>query len=282
MPTVATFLTPASTVTPVLADGNFNAPFNVTATFTPDSPGGSCAALVYRQYVSGGFTVDGLAVPHYLCQASGVLLNATPQEDGCPPNVNNCTGATAYGYRQCVMTADGYTNPDQPTGANFWMFDAPGFTNVQAGHTYGVNLNFRGEIQNTGATMAQNTWQVIGTVVTSAINSAPPPAPMMTCAHDETPIGLHIDDNAEGKRFAILSLARAPNAPPLNPAAVKLRLWDKSGHEIHPEPATAHEVGNRRKATAHLLYPLPAKAAPIRGAVALDGEHWGELAAVFD
>ncbi len=283
MPTVATFVTPNGTVAPVLSDGNFNAPFNVTATFTPDGPGGSCAALSYRQYVSGTFSVNGLVVPFYLCQASGVQLSATTaQEDGCPPNGNNCTGATAYGYRQCVMIADGYTNPDQPTGADYWMFDAPGFTNVQAGTTYAMNLTFRGEIQNNGATMTQSTWQVAGTVTTAASNSAPAPDLATSCAHDETPIGLRVDDTPEGKRMAILSLARAPGSPPLNPSAVGLRLWDKAGHEIHAEPATAHEVGDRRRTTAHLFYPLPAKAAPVKGSVALNGEHWGEMPAQFD
>jgi hypothetical protein len=280
MSSVLSFTTPAATLTPVLASGNFTAQFNATATFEPDTPGGSCADLFYRQYLFGTYTVDGLAITHYLCRATNVVISpSVPREDGCPPVGSNCTGASAYGYRQCNMTNQYYSNPDQATGANFWMSDTPGFYNVQPGHTYGLNLNFNGQIENAGGVVTQANWQVLGSATTPATTTAPLTAG--SCSHNETPVGLSVADHPEGGRVAILSVARDAGAPALNAAAVDLRLWDRFGREIQTGPAVVHEIGNARAATAHLVYPLPADAQPVKGLVAMDGVPWGELPALF-
>ncbi|UAL09043.1 hypothetical protein [Caulobacter segnis] len=280
MPSVLSFTTPATPITPVLASGNFTAQFNVTATFQPDTPGGSCAALVYRQYLYGSYTVDGVTIPHYLCQATNIVISPTvPQEDGCPPVGSNCTGASAYGYRQCNMTNQYYSNPDQATGANFWMSDTPGFYNVQPGHIYGLNLNFNGQIQNAGATLSQANWQVLGSATTPP--TATPPSTAGGCTHNETPVGLSVADHPDGGRVAILSLARDAGAPAVDTAAVKLRLFDRLDRQIQAGPATAHEIGDGRAATAHLIHALPADAAPVKGLVSMDGVLWGELPAFF-
>jgi len=277
MPKVVAFNTPPTTLTPVLSGTSFTAPFNVTAVFAPDTVGGSCAALVYRQYIFGTFAINSVVVPHYLCQTSGVLMSpSTPLEDGCPPNGTNCTGTTAYGYRQCAMTNDGYFNPDQATGAEFWMYDAPGFTNVQPGTVYALNLNFRGEIQNAGATLTQASWEATGQVATSA-TVQPATLETTTCDHDETPIGLRVARSHEQGLLAILSVSRRAGAPRLNSEAIQLRLWDAHCHEIETGPGVVHEVGNSRKVTAHLFYQLSAGSHPIKGSLALDGRPWGEL-----
>ena len=103
-----------------------------------------------------------------------------------------------------------------------------------------------------------------------------------TCDHGETPVMLRVDDTVDGRRMAILSLVRQAGAPPLSPAAIGVRLWDKAGHEIHLGAGTAHEVGNSRQVTAHIIYSLPAGAAPVRATVAMNGAHWGELTVTFD
>lgn len=274
MPSVLSFNTPASTLVPAQSGTFYNAPFNVDATFAPDQPGGSCAALVYRQYVSGAFTVNGTAFPHYLCQASGILLSGTLQEDGCPPNGSNCTGCTAYGYRQCNMVNTYYNNPDQATGAYFWLYDAPGFSNVTPGSTYEIGLTFRGVILDNATIVADETWQVIGT---TTIPGTSVTTASTTCAYDETPLGLHLRQDAEGSSKIILAVARKAGAPAIATGAIELQLIDAAGQKIDPGPAEAHEISNARKAVAYLVYSVPEGATPVKGQIALDGEPWGEL-----
>lgn len=276
MPSVLTFNTPNSPLTPVQSGTSFTAPFSVSATFEPDTPGGSCAALVYRQYVSGTLEVDNVALPFYTCAASHTLLDpTTPTEDGCPPAGSNCTGCTAYGYRQCNMTNDRYWNPDQATGADFQMTDAPGFTNIQPGHTYDIDVTFVGKLNDDTGTVSQKTWVVSGSLTTPP--SSATPTVSMSCNHEETPLGLHQAQDKQGAKFAILAVARKPRAPALHSAAVQLDLADETGRKIQTGEPSVHEVSNARKTIAYLLYPLSKDATPVKGLVTLDGKPWGEL-----
>ncbi len=278
MPSVLTFNTPASPLTPVQSGTSYTAPFTVSATFQPDTPGGSCAALSYRQSVSGTIKVDNVAMPFYLCAATGTLLDpTTPREDGCPPSGSNCTGCTAYGYRQCNMTNDRYWNPDQATGADFQMTDAPGFSNVEPGHTYELDVTFVGDIN--GASPASTaTWTVTGSLTTSP--STATPTVTMSCNHDETPLGLHEAQDDKGRKHVIVAIARRPGAPALHPSAIQLDLTDKAGQVIRLGPPNVHEVSNARRAIAYVVYPLQEDAQPEKGSIALDGEPWGELPVV--
>lgn len=275
MPQVVAFNTPASTFAPVLSGSDFNAPFNVTATFSSDTKG-ACTDLSYRQYVFGTFAVNSVIVNHWLCQKTNVSLSpSTYLEDGCPPNGSNCTGCTAYGYRQCNMTNDGYF--DQSSTSEFWMYDAPGFTNVQPGKTYAVNLNFKGEIVNTKTStlVQQAKWEVTGQV--SIPKSTTTKHLSAAGAHGENPVALAFAKSKEEGPLAILSLRRDAGAPGLNPATIHLRLTDAKGHEIKHGPGVAHEVGNSRRATAHVFYPLPPGALPVKGVVAWEGKAPTEL-----
>lgn len=276
MSTVAAFNTPTGTIAPMFDGTKYAAPFNVTATFTPSTPGGSCADLFYRQYVSGSFWIDGIRVTHILCQETGAVLDQNAMlEDGCPPENGSCDECTAYGYRECPSDYDYYYDPDQETGAEFWMYDAPGFSVVQPGTTYALSLSFSGQIQNAGGVITQSNWNVEGvfavpdhepttqTTETTIASDSPP---------DAKPLALKSAVNANGDQVIVLSLSQGSGGAKLKPSVIQLKLYDTLGREVEVGPPAAHEIATPRgRATAHLLYPKLGSARPVKGLVLIAG-----------
>ncbi|MFZ0268744.1 hypothetical protein [Caulobacter sp.] len=263
----SSFVTPTTNVVPAFSGGGYFGAFGNTATFTC-APSENCAAGAYRQYVKGAFSANGSPVTHVLC-GSIVLSTITYLEDGCPPAGANCAGCTAYGYRACTMTNDGYTNPDQATGADFWMTDAPGFTHVTSGTAYVINLSFQGSLINTttNGVLVSKNWTVNGAATAPA--PAPAPTPVSNAALSARPaaVGLRQDkifsvdltrNLISGLPEVHVVIRRAASDAPLSPEAVEIALTDALGRAVPTlgQPIV-HEVSSRAGLTATVVHTLP-------------------------
>jgi hypothetical protein len=266
----STFDTPVGNLQPTLQGDDFVAPFNVTATFT-NSAGSSCAAGEYRQMVMGQFSVNGSVLTHILC-GSTVMSPAVFQEDGCPPGA-----CTAFGYRACEPSPWSRYAPVQATGAQYAMYDQPGFTNLFHGATYVIDLQFRGELVDTaaGVTLAIRSWSVEGTIVAPS-----PSAPMHMVevakgfqASDRL-VGVHLSHNlADGGPEVHVVIARAWGSPRLDPNAVKVTLVDAEGQPVTAAEPAAHEVGGKRGTTATIVHRLlPGQATPVKATFDIGGQ----------
>ncbi|TWT44101.1 hypothetical protein RAS1_05080 [Phycisphaerae bacterium RAS1] len=142
--------------------------FNMNADFQ-----NNCDCCEYRQYVRGSFTYNGNNLPHTLCV--GETLHAVNwQEDG----VQDGATCRRYGHRDTTVIGDlgandVYDMPNRATGCRYRGFDFPGLSEVPAGDTYDVNLEFRGEIIDTcnaNRVVRTNTWTVrcMGTALSPA------------------------------------------------------------------------------------------------------------------
>lgn len=250
----SSFVTPTGNVPPTFSKGRYSASFSNTATFTCGQ-GETCAVGAYRQFVMGSFAANGSPLLHILC-GSVLLSSFVYQEDGCPPNGSSCAGCTAYGYRACAMSDGGYSNPDQATGSDFWMTDAPGFTNVQAGVQYTINLSFQGKLINTtnSGVLASQTWTVSGS---GTLASAPAAELVGLSAGDkivEADLTYNLISHAPEIQVVI---RRPPSAAPLSPEALGIALTDADNNAVKSLGAPkGYEIGNRAGSTATLVYTL--------------------------
>jgi hypothetical protein len=267
---VVSFVTPVGNVAPSLNGGNFAAPFANSAQFSCGS-GETCAAGEYRQYVKGEFTVNGSVLTHYLCAASGMTLSAAVfQEDGCPP-----PGCTAFGYRRCPQWPYNQYVPDRATGCAFRMYDQPGFTSVQRGMTYGINLAYKAVLINavTGAVLQSHVWTVVGQVTTQEEFGALQAAGFQpTDKISAVRTGRNSDNGMPELHVIVL---RQLDQPPLDPASLGLELIDADDRLVVPSsPFVAHEIAGRDSATATLVATLPSDShAPVKAAfTSLSGE----------
>lgn len=273
---VVNFTTPQSPLAPILSDTAYEAPFNVYATFEPEQGEVGCANVMYRQYIRGTFSINGINLQHYLCEGSGVVMGDVYQEDGCPPQGGDCSDCTAYGYRECDMVNDGYNDPDQLTGAKYWMYDAPGFPELEPDTTYALNLEFLGQIVDFTNPLAPivleaREWEVVGQVTTpedfptaDAVDKSPPAAPQPGASPNVKPVGLRVAQSLSGKWNMILSLTQPPRSGPFDARAVKIEAFDHHGGRLALPAPTVHRVGDRRNTTAHLFYPLTPGRLPDR------------------
>lgn len=268
----SSFNTPVGNVAPTLQNNRFAAVFNNTATFTTSDPGGSCAAGEYRQYVMGSFTVDGSPITHRLC-GSTVMSPNVLQEDGCPSP--NCT---AYGYRACPPNANNRYTPTQATGAQFVMACMPGFTNIQPGHRYGIDLTFQGQLidTTTHTTLASQTWTVAGSQIVPQSVSALEAGPLG--ASDKVVAALRLRNQISGLWEVHLVIARKPGQPPIAAAAVALRLLDAAGAAILAGQPKVHEIADHHRATASIVHPLAQDAAEPATARVTFGDEVLDLA----
>ena len=148
---------PSGTVAATLSGNKLGAPFSMVGTFSVPIPC-ICSAGEYRQYVRGSFTRNGSNVTHALC---GTNLHPTTFQEDCGIFGGN---TYKYGYRSIPFANSRFTSPDQATGCQFNGFDHPGITG-SSGDTLSVNLDFRGELIDTGsggAVLASSSWSVVG------------------------------------------------------------------------------------------------------------------------
>jgi hypothetical protein len=235
---------------------SFNASFGTAATFS----GGDCAPGEYRQYVKGAFKVNGTTLQHVLCGAV-ILLPAVFQEDGCPPGI-----CTAYGYRTCPQNPINQYSPARPNGCQYSMNDMPGFSNIQSGKTYNVDLSFEGKLIDTsrgGVVLASGAWTVSGSTTVAKIRVS---ASVGLTASDKI-VGVHRTQNSQsGATELHIVITRPAGQPRLDASGIKLTLIDAAGARApqlqRPE---VYEVGSRRRSTVSIVYTLaPGLAAPVK------------------
>lgn len=250
--TVVSFTTPSGTLVPVLSGVKYTAQFTNTATFLAGS-GETCAPGEYRQYVKGVFRAGGSVLTHILC--GQVTLRADAYlEDGCPSG-----SCTAYGHRSCPVNPIDLYTPTQATGCNFSMLDEPGFHSVLKGTSYGIALDFKGQLINTaagGAVLQEKLWSVTGnTVVPPSADAATPAVKLMDT--DKIVMAFNTQNADSGAPEFHLIITRPAGRPPLDPASLGLTLQDASGQTVKPSAAPAvHEVAGRVRSTANVVYPL--------------------------
>ena len=232
--------------------------------------GETCAPGEYRQYIMGTYTANGSIVPLLLCGTT--YISATVyQEDSCPPPV-----CTAYGYRACPTgPLDNYT-PDQATGCNFYMYDAPGFYNIVAGTTYVLALSFRGQLINTAASNAvlqSQDWTVNGSATTPP--SLKSETPMAGLQSNDKIVAVRTSRNVDnGAPEVQVIIARRAGEPPIDPNSIAITLKDARGQTIVPvAPPIVHEVSRRGHSTATMVLTLP------QGSVAPFKAEFGPLRA---
>ncbi|WP_419317423.1 hypothetical protein ACN2C7_13200 [Caulobacter sp. ErkDOM-E] len=251
---VVSYNPPTGNIAPTLNNGKFNATFGTTAVFG----GAPCSNGEYRQYVRGRFVVNGSQLTHYLCVGDPMSTIAY-KEDGC---LATCT---AYGHRTCPADPiDSYT-PAQATGCNFSMSDAPGFNNVSAAGVYLLDLYFQGDLIDTSTPsappMRSATWTVNGTTtVTATTTSSLPPAQGLQS--DDRIIEAHFARNLLSQALEVhVVVARAKDAPPLDPALVNIALKADDDVVINADVAV-HEVASKFGATASIVHTLDPNAPP--------------------
>lgn len=241
------FVTPNGNVAPAVHDRNFNAPFNVSATFS-----GDCGQGEYRQYVKGTFKVNGTVLSHILC-GPVVLLPGAFQEDGCPP-----TGCTAYGYRICPAHPCNQFLPSRSDGCEFKMYDAPGFSNVSAGNTYSVDLAFEGKLINAaqrGAVLISKSWTSSGSIVAESHSTI---AGVGLGPADKIVGAFYTHNSDSGTPELHVVVSRKAGLPPLDGASFAVTMLDAAGHRAKPpHPPAVHEVGNLARVTTSVVYALP-------------------------
>lgn len=259
------FAPPNGNVAPAVNGTKFNAPFNVTATFS--NPGGSCAPGEYRQFVKGTFKVDGTTLDHVLC--GPVKLAPTVfQEDGCRP-----TTCTAYGYRACPQHPYNQFLPQRNDGCDFKMYDAPGFSNISKGKAYSIDLTFEGKLIDTaagGKVLVAKLWTTSGSAKTMV---TPPPASTARLQDADRIVGVHLTHNSEsGAPELHVVIARPVGLPPLDAGAIALVMVDAAGHRAKPpRPPAVYEIGNDARATASFVYTLDPRAmTPVRVEMAVN------------
>lgn len=252
----SSFVPPTGNVAPTVQGTNFKAPFGTTATFS----GGNCAPGEYRQYVKGTFRVNGTTLNHVLC-GQVILLPTVFQEDGCPSG-----SCTAYGHRSCPQDPIDQYLPQRATGCQFLMSDTPGFSNIQLGKTYNVDLSFEGKLIDTsrgGAVLVSGAWTTSGrTTVTEILVSA---SSVGLAATDKI-IGVHRARNAEsGATELHIVITRPADQPRLDASAIKLSLIDAAGRRTpQSQPPDVYEVGNRTRSTVSIVYTLaPGASTPV-------------------
>ena len=260
------FAPPTGNVAPAVSGTKFNAPFNVTATFS--NPGGSCAPGEYRQLVKGTFRVDGTTLDHVLC-GPVKLAPTVLQEDGCRP-----TTCTAYGYRVCPQHPFNQFLPQRSDGCEFKMYDAPGFNNISKGKTYNLDLTFEGTLIDTasgGKPLVTRSWTTSGSVKTM---DTPAPAPTVSLQDADKIVGVHLTHNSEsGAPELHVVIVRPAGLSPLDAAAITLVMVDAAGHRAKPSrPPAVYEIGNGARATASFVYTLgPGEITPVRVEMAVNG-----------
>lgn len=149
---------PSGTLRPTLSGTSYNAPFDMIADFTPSGSCTTCATGEYRQYVKGYFKLNGATVTHNLC---GTTLSSSWQED-CGVFGGN---TYKYGYHSIPFGNSRFT-PNQADGCHFIGHDAPGFSNLVSGDRPEINLQFKGDLIDTGNgnnVLATSNWSVSGT-----------------------------------------------------------------------------------------------------------------------
>ncbi|WP_426615951.1 hypothetical protein [Bradyrhizobium sp. McL0616] len=241
------FVTPAGNVAPAIHDRNYNAPFNVSATFS-----GDCGQGEYRQYVSGAFKANGSALSHVLC-GSVVLMPTVLQEDGCRP-----TGCTAYGYRICPAHPYNHFLPNRSDGCEFRMYDAPGFSNISAGNTYSIDLAFEGKAINAaqgGAVLISKSWTSQGSIVTESHSAI---AAVGLGPADKIVGAFYTHNSVSGEPELHVVISRNAGLPPLDATSFAVTMLDAAGHRATlPHPPAVHEVGNLARVTTSIVYELP-------------------------
>lgn len=258
----SSFVTPTGNLVPVLSGPSFSVSFSNTAVFT-NSSGSDCSAGAYRQYVMGAFYANGSQIMHVLC-GSTFMSPTVYLEDGCPS-----PGCTAFGYRACPASPHSqYFLPDQATGSNYVMQDAPGFRNVTPGMTYRIALSFQGRLidTSTNATLVSQIWTVNGlTTVPEQLSAA---AAVGMTADDRVLAVQSTHNHDSGRPEVHVIVKRAPGNPPLSPTAVPLLLHDARGGVVTTGRPVTHEVGGLRHSTATIVYPLEQSArTPVRATV---------------
>jgi len=254
--TYSSFVPPAGNVAPTVSGTRFNASFGTTATFS----GGDCAPGEYRQYVKGTFKVNGTTLRHVLCGAV-ILLPAVLQEDGCPPGI-----CTAYGYRACSQNPINQYSPVRATGCQYSMNDMPGFSGIQSGKTYNIELSFEGKLIDTsrgGAVLATGAWTVSGSTTALEI---PLPASSAGLTATDKIIGVHRAHNEEsGAAELHIVITRPAGQPRFDASGIKLILIDAAGRRApQPQPPEVYEVGSQRRSTVSIVYTLaPGATAPV-------------------
>lgn len=257
------FTTPAGNVVPQVVGQRFAGEFSNTATFT-----GKCADGEYRQYVKGEFKVDGSKIAHRLC--GEVFLDKDSFfEDGCPPG--RAPGVRAYGYRSRVGDSyDKYT-PSQADGCSYFMFDAPGFNNVEKGKTYKIALSFKGTLIDTADSnkvLVSKEWTVNGetTIVMEREAAMSEPLPQtIPIASDDYILAAYQTVNEDTCQPEIhVVIARQPGLAPLDPTSILVEVTDKDDGVILADKPVVHEVGDQRSATATVVLALPKEAVAKR------------------
>lgn len=247
------FNTPHGILVPAISGSSFNTTFNNTATFT-HGEGETCAAGEYRQYVKGELKIDGSVLDFYVCASSGTRLSKDVyREDGCPPNI-----CTAYGYRACPDNViNRYSAPDRATGCAYQMSDTPGFSNIQAGKRYGMDVHFRGQLINVtnSNVLVTQDWSVVGEAVAPAASQSAPTLSSLEAG--DRLMGVHVDRNSETEGLELhVVIDRPAGRAPLAHTALRVAAKDRNHRPVALDAPSVHEVGWRGRATVSFVYPL--------------------------
>jgi peptidoglycan hydrolase-like protein with peptidoglycan-binding domain len=143
--------------------------FNVDIQFSPHC---NCADFVYRQFISGNVTLNGVNINNQFSIPPGNVLPATGNfvEDGNTTMPNN----GRYGHRVAGdnrgplnQYLDASGNVDMLNGCRFRSFDEPGVVGAPAntGDTYVFDFRFIGEIRRRGQMVERKFWSVRETIV---------------------------------------------------------------------------------------------------------------------
>jgi hypothetical protein len=257
------FVPPTGNIAPAVHRTNFNSSFGTTATFS----GGNCAPGEYRQYVKGTFKVNGTTLDHILC-GSVRLLETVFQEDGCPSG-----SCTAYGHRSCPQDAIDQYAPDRARGCQFSMSDAPGFSHIEPGKTYNLDLSFEGKLIDTSrgaAVLVSSAWTTSGSTTVPATVAT---AKTVGLAATDSIVGAHRARNAEsGATELHIVIIRPAGQPPLDAAAVPLVLIDAAGRRLPTsQPPSVYEVGGRARSTVSIVYTLAGASVPVTAELMVNG-----------
>jgi hypothetical protein len=247
---VVSYAPPNGNIAPTFNHGRFSAPFAATAEFG----GAPLGNGEYRQYVKGRFVAAGSVVTHYLCGANALAV-AVYKEDEL-----NITPCVSYGHRVCPNPIDQYL-ATRANGNRYSMTDDPGFSNLQAGVTYQVELSFKGDLIDTTAPappMRTATWTVNGQgAAPAAVSTTTASTPARGLQPEDRLVGAHYSKNLDtGADEVHIVIKRHKNAPAIEPSLTSFVLKSAEGVPITPSKVLVHEVGNEHGSTASIVHTL--------------------------
>ncbi|MBN2173201.1 MAG: hypothetical protein JW731_03665 [Bacteroidales bacterium] len=159
---VTSFVTPDDSTNPAQlidtvfpsGNGSLYGQFNVTAEFSNTEPC-LCRCCEYRQEVKGEFWYDGNKIDIDLVDPSDTTKRKRMSKDSYGEDYRDYKGnKVRYGHRGESRSADEKyttdgTTVDRQNGCRYWMNDEPGWKSTRRGHSYKIDLKFRGSIVST-------------------------------------------------------------------------------------------------------------------------------------